>query len=112
MARAMEKNGVAAPLPLLVMTNALLVSLEAGFLGGPPLLAAGTGALAIATSYVLARWLGLSRWPALVPFLGMVLLVTAMFRSGLLALARGGVLWRGTLYPTAEVRVGNRIGFA
>lgn len=110
MARAVEKNGAAAPFPILVFGNVLLMTLEAGFLVGPYNWAAPVYVLTVLVSWRLSKWLGLSLWPALVPGLGMFLLGLAMIRSAVLAQLRGGVLWRGTLYPVAEVRAGNRIG--
>ena len=43
-------------------------------------------------------------WYALTFAPAVLLLGWAMARSMLLALARGGVIWRGTLYPLAELR--------
>jgi hypothetical protein len=37
------------------------------------------------------------------PF-GALLFVYAMLRSAFLTLRQGGVIWRGTLYPLAELR--------
>jgi cellulose synthase/poly-beta-1,6-N-acetylglucosamine synthase-like glycosyltransferase len=110
MARAVEKNGVAAPFWVMAPTNVLLVWLEAGFLGLPLPFAAAAFALAAGTSLVLGRWSRLPAWPALFPPLGMALLAAAMLRSATLALVRGGVMWRGTFYPTRAVREGNRLG--
>ena len=98
------------PLSVLVLANLLLVVLEGGFLAGPLPLLAATWALAFLTSLRLAAWLGLPRWPSAIPMLGMALLTAAIVRSGALALVRGGVLWRGTLYPTRLVRSGRRLG--
>ena len=64
---------------------------------------------AAAGTFTLSRWLGHSRWPALFPFLGVLPLAWAMVRSGVLALVRGGVIWRGTYYPTSVVRAGLRL---
>lgn len=111
LARAVEKNGAAAPFPILVFANLLLIALEAGFLTGPPWLSLPGYALSATVSFRLSAWLGQPVWTAFVPGLGMLLLGSALIRSAVLALFRGGVLWRGTLYPTGEVRAGNRIGF-
>ncbi|MBL8957318.1 MAG: glycosyltransferase [Myxococcaceae bacterium] len=110
MARAVEKNGASAPFPVLVLVNVALVACELGFFAGPaPVVLAGFALSSFAALRVSA-WLGLPRWPSLVAGAGMVLLGVAMVRSAVLCLVRGGVLWRGTLYPTAEVRAGNRLG--
>jgi glycosyltransferase involved in cell wall biosynthesis len=114
---ALEKNGASIPFPMLLMGTLLLVILEGGMLAGlvsghPPLvlLAAGTWAVGVATTVGLARWPGFSWLPSLVPFFGSLPLTWAMVRSGVLALVRGGVFWRGTFYPTSVVREGLRLG--
>ncbi len=110
LARAVEKNGAAAPFPTLVLANLSLVVLETGFFAGPPALLLAGLLLSIAASLRACTWLGLPRWPCFAPGLGIALLSGAMLRSAVLCVVRGGVLWRGTLYPTAEVRAGNRLG--
>lgn len=111
MTRALEKNGASAPMPLVVLGCLLLVVLELGWLAGPSLPAVGlAGAVAALTQLGVCAWLGLPRWPALLPGLGVLPLAWAMIRSSALALVRGGVRWRGTFYPTAVVRAGMRLG--
>lgn len=115
--RALEKNGATAPAPLLLAGVVALVALELGFLLGlhpsaPPIalaLALFTSALAIATQAVTAGWLGLPRWPALVPGLSILPLGWSVARAAALAWRRGGVVWRGTFYPTAAIRAGMRL---
>jgi hypothetical protein len=114
--RALEKNGASVPFPQLFFGNLLLVVLECGLLAGVlsghvplQLLAMATWAVASGVSLGVSRWLGFPRWPALIPFLGILPLAWAMIRSGVLALVRGGVLWRGTYYPTSTVRAGRRL---
>jgi glycosyltransferase involved in cell wall biosynthesis len=114
---ALEKNGASAPFPVVLFGPLLLVTLEWGFLAGLAsghlplvLLGAGAWAMASATTVGISRWLGFPRTPALVPFFGSLPLAWAMIRSGALALVRGGVLWRGTFYPTSVVRAGLRLG--
>jgi Glycosyl transferase family 2 len=111
MARAVEKNGVAAPFGVMVFANAFLVFIESGFLLGPWPPAAAVWGLSVVVSAGLGRWSGLPLWPALFAPVGMLLLAVAMMRSAVLALVRGGVRWRGTFYPTKVVRAGGRIGF-
>jgi hypothetical protein len=117
LARALEKNGAAAPFPLTLLLSLSLVVLEAGYLaalpaGGPLLisLAAATALLAGYTQERVGHWLRLPRWPAVAPFLGTVLLAFVCVRSAMLAWLRGGVTWRGTFYSTATVRAGARLG--
>lgn len=113
---ALEKNGASFPFPALLGGNLILCLLESGLLAGlvsghAPLvlIASATWAVGASGTFILSRWLGLPRWPALLPFLGVLPLVWAMVRSGVLALVRGGVLWRGTYYPTSVVRTGSRM---
>ncbi len=119
MLRALEKNGATAPWPLLLLGSAALVALELGWLAAavaPTPLAIGVGVLGVvagvAAQGLAASWLSLARWPALLPGSGMLLLGVAIARSALLAAVRGGVVWRGTFYPTATVRAGQRVGKA
>ncbi len=60
---------------------------------------------------LLARWLRQPVLPGLVFPIGAVLVAFAALRSGVLALLRGGLMWRGTLYPTARLREGQRYRF-
>ncbi len=56
------------------------------------------------TYYLLSSRSGLSPWNALLtPFAG-TLLISAMLRSMVTTLRQGGVVWRGTFYPLAELR--------
>jgi len=115
--RALEKNGASIPFPTLLVGNLLLAGLECGFLAGFSsghlplvLLSAATWAVAGGATLGLCRWLGFKPGSAWFPFLGALPLAWAMVRSGALALVRGGVVWRGTFYPTAVVRAGLRLG--
>jgi hypothetical protein len=115
--RAIEKNGASIPFPLILVGNLLLAVLECGFLAGfvsghlpLVLLSAVTWAVAARATAALCRWLGFKPGSAWVPFVGVLPLAWAMIRSGALALVRGGVIWRGTFYPTPVVRAGLRLG--
>lgn len=115
---ALEKHGATAPAPLLLAAAFALFTLELGVFAAllpsaPPLALAlllVTVALAVFSQALTSRWLGLPRWPALVPFLAVIPLGWGLARSAALAWRRGGVQWRGTFYPTATVRAGARIG--
>lgn len=116
--RALEKNGATAPAPLLLAAVVALVALELGSLAAllpaaPPVALAlmlVTLALAVTAQAITSRWLGLPRWPALVPFLAVFPLGWAVARAAVLAQVRGGVRWRGTFYPTETLRAGMRLG--
>ncbi|MBL8749331.1 MAG: glycosyltransferase [Planctomycetes bacterium] len=83
----------------------VLASLSAPWWAGAPGLAATAAFLATAVApIVLARRLG---WPvasALLSPLGRLVLPLALLRSTLTTTWRGGVSWRGTFYPLAELR--------
>lgn len=120
MMRGAEKNGYAVfgalrPLQLLA-TVGLVLYLE---LGAALALLAPTPAN-LALSAVAMGTLGLtqvlvaraSRRPlgsALVLGLGALCMVIFALRSAFLTHSRGGVVWRGTLYPLAELRAGRRM---
>jgi hypothetical protein len=46
---------------------------------------------------------------AIVPCIGTLTLTLFAFRSAVLTHWRGGVVWRGTLYPLDELRRGRRL---
>jgi glycosyltransferase involved in cell wall biosynthesis len=62
----------------------------------------------VATSVGINRFWRAPIVGALFQPLGDLLLVLFMLRAGLVAVARGGVLWRGTLYPLEQLRAGRR----
>lgn len=120
MMRGLEKNGYAVfgglnPLRLLA-TLALFLGLEltpwVGLAAGDAWLKLGAGVMLslIALCQVLVARAG--RRPlmsALVPSLGILALVAFAIRSAILTHVRGGVVWRGTLYPLAVLRGGRRL---
>jgi cellulose synthase/poly-beta-1,6-N-acetylglucosamine synthase-like glycosyltransferase len=110
--RALEKNGATAPMPLMVLGLLAMTALEIGWLGAFAVawpLGVAAWSLAAAMGVVLARWLGHPVWPAFFPGLGFVPLAAVLIRSSVLAWRRGGVVWRGSFYPTATVRAGRRL---
>jgi glycosyltransferase involved in cell wall biosynthesis len=52
----------------------------------------------------LGRHSGISAWNALLMPFGAFLLVVVVLRSMATTLSQGGILWRGTFYPLAELR--------
>ena len=54
--------------------------------------------------YVASRSVRIRAWQVVFMPLGGILFAYAFLRSTLLTLARGGVVWRGTFYPLAELR--------
>ena len=65
-------------------------------------------ALAIAAMavgfWLLSEFSGLSGWNVLLTPFAACLLIYALLRSMVITLAQGGVVWRGTFYPLAELR--------
>jgi glycosyltransferase involved in cell wall biosynthesis len=120
MMRGLEKNGYAVfgalrPLRLLV-TLVVVAGLELGpflglFLASTPLVVTSAlTLLALALSQVLvARRSRRGLSSAMVHGPGVLALLLFAVRSAIVTHARGGVVWRGTLYPLAELRSGRRL---
>lgn len=113
---ALEKNGATASPPAIILGSIALAGIELGYLAllsgaSTPALIAGSILYGVATAVQLASSIrvGMPRWPALVPGLGTSIVGAAMVRSALVAWMRGGVVWRGTFYPTSVVRAGSRL---
>lgn len=66
----------------------------------------GATAIALGMAIVAAgeRWMGRRALPALFVPLGGLIMAWAVFRAGWMGWRRGGVLWRGTLYPSKLLR--------
>lgn len=123
MVRGTEKNAFAAighysALRTIGVILAYLTVELSPFLALPPIwplwlnaLGAVSLAAALGTIAALARRLGRPLFPALLFPAGAAIFAFAVLRSGILAIIRGGLLWRGTLYPTAELRAGQRYRF-
>jgi hypothetical protein len=79
-------------------------------LGIPGVFQAGVAmtAFALATQVIVNRAFGRAALPSLLAPIGVVLMAVFFLRSGYLAWRRGGILWRGTLYPTEILRDGVR----
>jgi len=67
-----------------------------------------SGLLVVLMLYVFyryyARYTGIAGWYAVTFPLAACLSIYAILRSMVVTLARGGVVWRGTLYPLTELR--------
>jgi cellulose synthase/poly-beta-1,6-N-acetylglucosamine synthase-like glycosyltransferase len=92
-------------------------SLELGFLTA---LLPGTGTLlhllgaaallvALGTSLFINSWDGISLLSGFLFPVGTALQTFTLVRAGILGALRGGIVWRGTLYPSAVLRAGRRV---
>jgi glycosyltransferase involved in cell wall biosynthesis len=112
--RNMGKNAFALvhyrwPLALLLGFGALLVNVApfAGLIVAPGLSRAGyaLAVVAIFLVYVLLRpFSGISPIYFISHPIAASLSVYALFRSAWMAIRQGGIIWRGTLYPLADLR--------
>lgn len=113
--RAVEKNGASGPFPALVAVSVALIVLELGFGagfalgGGFAIAAAGVALGGPVLTFAIARWLGFSGSSSPFTALGVLPFSFMMLRSAVLALVRGGVVWRGTFYPTKVIAAGRRL---
>ena len=74
--------------------------------GGAQLGAAVAVAAAIALEATVARVMEVSAWYALAHPIGAVLFEYMLWRSTLITLWQGGIVWRGTFYPLKELKSG------
>jgi glycosyltransferase involved in cell wall biosynthesis len=68
-------------------------------------------ALILGSTLLVSRWLRRPLLPALLTPVAVALLVWMFVRGAWLGRKRGGVLWRGTLYPTELLREHHRLEF-
>lgn len=115
--RGLEKNGFAGvdySVPRLVLSTAGMLLIASPFAGvfctRGWARAANLASLAMFTAIARqAEDLGGAPWPYAATFpLGTALFLVAIWRSAALTLARGGVRWRDTFYPLAELRAASR----
>jgi hypothetical protein len=121
-ARGVEKGFASAgncSLPRIILLSAALVAMELSlFVAMIPLGLPGVPfvAMAIFAAYLLAAWRN-SQWAgtkfaaAFLAPVASVLLVWMTLRSGILGYRRGGMVWRGTLYPSKLLRNSTKVKF-
>ncbi|MHB9025366.1 MAG: glycosyltransferase family 2 protein [Armatimonadota bacterium] len=76
---------------------------------GLQLLGLGASLLALATAAGISAWTKRPLLPALLAPVGSLLMGLLLLRAGILGHLRGGIIWRGTLYPTSVLREGVRV---
>ena len=121
MARGTEKNAPALGyfnLGRLMWRTAVFLTVETTpFLavwlttGWLQLALAGVIALALTTQALFCRWLNRPLVPALFSPIGALIFAVVLVRAGVLEAWRGGIVWRGTLYPTAQLKNEQRFDF-
>lgn len=96
---------------LLLLELAPFVGLFAA--GGPALraVAAAGVVLALLAQLIPSVWFRRAWWPTLFVPVAIMIATGMMLRAGWLAVRRGGMLWRGTLYPMETLRRGARLRF-
>lgn len=60
-------------------------------------------------AYVYSRWLNFPVWAGIFLPVGKLILSVILLNSAWMCWRRNGVVWRGTLYPLAQLREGSRI---
>ncbi|HUW58140.1 MAG TPA: glycosyltransferase [Planctomycetota bacterium] len=88
---------------------ASLVVMVFGSLGAAWGVAAANVLLFVLSGILLSRWAGVSVRPLILAPLAAPVLAVLTVRVGVLGYRRGGVVWRGTLYASEELRKGRRI---
>jgi cellulose synthase/poly-beta-1,6-N-acetylglucosamine synthase-like glycosyltransferase len=123
MIRALEKNCFSimgrcslwrtlafAMTPPLFELSPLAAFLPVDLIWLPWLGVAGLG-LALITTGLSARWYRAPAWVGWMFPVGVLLISAAGVRAALLGWRRGGVIWRGTFYRSADLRAGMRVRF-
>jgi cellulose synthase/poly-beta-1,6-N-acetylglucosamine synthase-like glycosyltransferase len=123
MARQLEKNsfavlgryrlGRAIALSLIAPLADLLPFVGLLPIGVPWVTATALGGLGLSLTAALlgARWFRAPLRAALLSIPANLVLGGMLIRGALLGWRRGGILWRGTLYPTEQLRAGIRVRF-
>jgi len=100
-----------------ILLGVVLLALElAPFLGcipsgvpGLALASACVAVLAVASSVAINRWMRHPILPALLVPVGSLLIAAMILRGGVVPSLRGGLRWRGTLYPADALLEGQRV---
>lgn len=103
----------------LILIVALMIYVETGswlvaaFATDLParLVGLAAGLTLLAGSVALAIWLRRSLWSPLLKPVACVVFGAMLLRAGLTAWWQGGIDWRGTRYPLAALRAGQRVRF-
>ena len=75
----------------------------------PPVIGSLALAVGLASSLLIARFMGNPILPAVFHSLGALLMIGAMIKSGVSAARRGGLVWRGTFYPKDKLLEARRL---
>jgi hypothetical protein len=75
----------------------------------PPVIGSVALAAGLASSLLIARFMGNPTLPAVFHSLGALLMIGAMVKSGVSAARRGGLVWRGTFYPKDKLLEAQRL---
>jgi len=71
--------------------------------------ALATIAVSLVSSWWVTRWVRHPFWPSALAPVGIVLGAVGLIRSGVIGWRRGGIDWRGTFYPSAQLVEGQRV---
>lgn len=69
-----------------------------------------TCGLAVMTMVLSNRWWKRSLWHLVLTPVAEFVVAYSQVRAGFLGTVRGGISWRGTFYPTAQLKAGRRFG--
>lgn len=75
----------------------------------PPVIGSVALVAGLASSLLVARFMGNPVLPAVLHSLGALLMIGAMVKSGVAAARRGGLVWRGTFYPKEKLLEARRL---
>jgi hypothetical protein len=103
---------LAASVAVALLDSAPWLTLAAAIAFGSLWLAAASGLMVLAhvvSAVTMNRWAGRKVLPGLLAPITIPFAILALLRTTWLGWRRGGVLWRGTLYPSRVLREGKRV---